>query len=112
MLRNDLIVKSTKYLFTLILFNPNVKMKSVNDIYIKKQQMITQLKHMISDGELNLIEKEILRSMQKGLSSNDIAILFNCSKEMINKHRNSILQKTKCVTMFDVISLATKRGWV
>lgn len=74
--------------------------------------MITQLKNLISDIELNVIEKELLRYMQKGLSSNEIASLFNCSREMIQKHRNSIMQKTNCHSMFDVISLANKKGWV
>jgi DNA-binding CsgD family transcriptional regulator len=67
---------------------------------------------MIADVELNGVEKEILYMMQKGLSSNEIASLFNCSKEMINKHRHSILQKTKCSTMFDVFALGAKKGWI
>lgn len=101
-----------QHLFTFTWFSANEKVKPVYDIYTKKKVMIKQIRNLVVDTELNGVEKEILRSMQKGLSSNEIASLFNCPKEMIAKHRNSILQKTNCVTMFDVISLATKKGWV
>jgi DNA-binding NarL/FixJ family response regulator len=91
---------------------PNTMTTGRADIYQKKKVMIKQVKTAIQDKELNGIEKEILYSMQKGLSSNEIASLFNCTKETINKHRQSILQKTNCSTMFDVISLGTKKGWI
>jgi DNA-binding CsgD family transcriptional regulator len=91
---------------------PNTVTTGRADIYLKKNVMIKHVKTVIQDKELNGIEKEILYSMQKGLSSNEIASLFNCSKEMINKHRQSILQKTNCSSMFDVISLGAKKGWI
>ncbi len=101
-----------QHLFNFACFKPNTKVKRSNDIYHKKIEMTTHFKNMIADTELNGIEKEILHMMQKGLSSNEIASLFNCSKEMINKHRNSILKKTNCTTMFDVFALGAKKGWI
>lgn len=100
------------HLFSFVSFKSNNEVRSVNDIYCKKKEMITQIKNMLVDTELNSVEKEILYMMQKGLSSNEIASLFNCSKDMINKHRNSILQKTNCTTMFDVFALGAKKGWI
>ena len=41
------------------------------------------------------IELEILQSVQKGLSSHQIAKIRNCSPRTIEKHRSNIIKKLK-----------------
>lgn len=78
----------------------------------KTYAMITQTISKLRNPGLSGLEKEILICMYKGLSSQEIALLLNCTNIMISKHRQSILKKTKCASMFEVISLAGKYGWL
>lgn len=100
------------YLFTIASQTRNSQRLRSCELCYKRYTMFTQSLHKTRDPELSGLEKEILISMQKGLSSQEIALLFNCTNIMISKHRQSILKKTKCSSMFDVISLADKYGWI
>lgn len=56
-------------------------------------------------------EMEIIRFIHDGKSSKEIAVLTNRSEETIKSQRKSILSKTECATMTDVIVLAKGLGW-
>ncbi len=64
------------------------------------------------DYNLTPKEIEIIKFVYKGLSSKEIANLTQRSEETIKSQRKSILAKTNCKTMTDVIVLAGKNGWV
>lgn len=57
-------------------------------------------------------EYEIIRFIHQGLSSKEIANRTNRSTETIKSQRKSILSKTGCASMIDVIVLANKNGWL
>jgi DNA-binding CsgD family transcriptional regulator len=57
-------------------------------------------------------EIEIIKFVHKGLSSKEIANLTQRSEETIKSQRKSILSKTGCQTMTDVVVLATKHDWL
>jgi DNA-binding CsgD family transcriptional regulator len=66
------------------------------------------------EKEFNLTEKEIeiIKFINKGMSSKEIANLTSRSAETIKVQRKKILDKTGCVSMNEVIALANKNGWV
>jgi|GEM_PF-2810142 len=70
------------------------------------------LEQGLEDYNLTQKEIEIIKFVYKGLSSKEIANLTQRSEETIKSQRKSILAKTKCQTMTDVIVLASKNGWV
>lgn len=57
-------------------------------------------------------EMEIIRFVNEGLSSKEIANRTQRSEETIKSQRKSILSKTSCQSMTDVIVLATRQGWI
>lgn len=57
-------------------------------------------------------EIEIIRFVHNGLSSKEIAVRNNRSEETIKSQRKSILAKTNCQSMTDVVVLAMKNGWI
>lgn len=57
-------------------------------------------------------EYEIIRFIHQGLSSKEIANRTQRSTETIKSQRKSILAKTGCASMIDVIVLANKNGWL
>jgi DNA-binding CsgD family transcriptional regulator len=62
----------------------------------------------------NLSEKEleIISFVSQGLSSKQIANLTNRSVETINTQRKSVLNKTGCKSMTEVVMLAKESGWI
>jgi len=65
-----------------------------------------------SDYGLSNKEIEIIKFVNKGLTSKEIAKATSRSEETIKKQRKSILAKTKCQTMTEVVAFANKNGWV
>lgn len=57
-------------------------------------------------------ELEIIKFVHEGLSSKEIAQLTNRSIETINSQRKSILAKTQCKSLTEVVVLAHQQGWI
>ncbi len=57
-------------------------------------------------------EIEVINFVNKGMSSKEIANFTNRSEETIKSQRKSILAKTNCQSMTEVIALANKNKWV
>lgn len=57
-------------------------------------------------------EMEIIRFVQAGKSTKEIAALTNRSEETIKSQRKSILAKTNCQSMTDVVIMALNNHWV
>ena len=66
----------------------------------------------VNEYSLSTKEIEIIKFVNKGLSSKEIAKTTSRSEETIKKQRKSILAKTKCQRMTEVVALANKNGWV
>ena len=66
----------------------------------------------VNEYGLSNKEIEIIKFVNKGLSSKEIAKTTSRSEETIKKQRKSILAKTKCQTMTEVVALANKHEWV
>jgi DNA-binding CsgD family transcriptional regulator len=69
------------------------------------------LNDQVDEYNLTPKEIEIIKFVQNGLSSKEIAQLTNRSVETINSQRKSILAKTQCKSLTEVIVLANKHGW-
>lgn len=78
----------------------------------KVYERIYSLTEQEEDYGLTPKEMEIIKFVHKGLSSKEIANLTNRSEETIKSQRKSIVAKTHCQTMTDVVVLATKNGWI
>lgn len=57
-------------------------------------------------------EIEIINFVHQGFSSKEIAFRTNRSVETINSQRKSILSKTSCKSMTEVVVMAKENGWV
>ncbi len=57
-------------------------------------------------------ELEILKHISNGLTSKEIAYNSNRSVETINKQRKTILEKTGCQSLTEVVALALKNKWI
>lgn len=66
------------------------------------------------DAEYGLSSKEIeiIKFVNKGKSTKEIAVLTGRSPETIKSQRKKILQKTGCASMVEVIAIANHQGWV
>ncbi|MFN3343292.1 MAG: LuxR C-terminal-related transcriptional regulator [Flavobacteriales bacterium] len=62
--------------------------------------------------KLSSKEMEIIKFVHQGLSSKEIANLTGKSIETINTQRKSILSKTGCKSLTEVIVLAKENGWI
>ena len=57
-------------------------------------------------------ELEIIKHISKGLTSKEIAYNSNRSVETVNKQRKTILEKTGCQSLSEVVTLAIKNKWI
>lgn len=89
------------------IYSQNAKGKW-NNVY----ERIYSLVEEIDDYGLTPKEFEIIKFVQRGLSSKEIANLTNRSEETIKSQRKSIVSKTGCQNMTEVIVLAFKNNWV
>ena len=55
-------------------------------------------------------EKEIIRTLIKGHSTNSMAKKLNLSYHTVNTHRKNILKKTKCKSTSEVIAKCIRDG--
>lgn len=78
----------------------------------KVYERFYSLTEVIDDFGLTPKELEIIKFVHRGMSSKEIANVTNRSEETIKSQRKSIVAKTKCQTMTDVVVLASKNGWV
>ncbi len=80
----------------------------------KWEKVFERFYPMKDDDEIPLSPKEleILRFVQQGLSSKEIAHLSNRSIETVNSQRKSILSKTGCKSITEVVILAKEKGWI
>lgn len=78
----------------------------------KVYERIYSLVDITEEYNLTPKELEIIKFVHKGLSSKEIANLTQRSEETIKSQRKSILAKTNCQTMTDVIVLAVRNAWV
>ncbi|MBK7669625.1 MAG: hypothetical protein IPJ32_21205 [Sphingobacteriaceae bacterium] len=67
----------------------------------------SQVEMGITDKEL-----EIIKHVSNGLTSKEIAYNSNRSVETINKQRKTILEKTGCQSLSEVVTLALKNKWI
>ena len=75
-------------------------------------ELIVPMEEHESDFDLSPKEMEIIKYVNRGLSSKEIANLTQRSIETINTQRKKILNKTNCRSMHEVIAMANKNGWV
>lgn len=114
--------------------NPIVVMgttSNINDIYNKpelfckityqnpkgKWEKIYERNVLLDDAPqqdfgLTTKELEIIKFVCKGMSSKEIANYTNRSEETIKSQRKSILAKTNCQNMTEVVVLANKNKWI
>lgn len=78
----------------------------------KLYERFYSLVDVVEDYNLTPKEYEIIKFVHKGLSSKEIANMTNRSEETIKSQRKSILAKTNCQTMTDVIVLSLRNGWI
>ena len=57
-------------------------------------------------------EREVLKNIVEGKSSNSIAADLNISLHTVNVHRKNILNKANCKTPIDLVTKAITEGWV
>lgn len=57
-------------------------------------------------------EKDILRSLAKGMSSTEISETLNISKHTVDVHRKNMLKKTGAKSTSEIIGIAFNNGWV
>lgn len=64
--------------------------------------------------EMGITERElqIIFGVSKGLTSKEIAFNSERSVETVNKQRKTILEKTGCQSMTEVVTLAIKNKWI
>ncbi len=64
--------------------------------------------------ELGITEKEleIIKHISKGLTSKEIAYNSNRSIETVNKQRKTILEKTGCQSLTEVVTIAIQNKWI
>lgn len=64
--------------------------------------------------ELGITEREleIIKHISNGLTSKEIAHNSNRSIETINKQRKTILEKTGCQSLTEVVKMALKNNWI
>lgn len=113
---NPLIVMGT----TTNISEIHTKPELFSKIYFKKSngkkekifERYYSLEDDIDDFGLTKKEIEIIKFIHKGLSSKEIANLTNRSEETIKSQRKSILSKTGCQSMTEVVVLAVKNNWV
>ncbi|MBP6576653.1 MAG: response regulator transcription factor [Chryseobacterium sp.] len=61
---------------------------------------------------LSVREKEILKMIQDGKRSKEIAELLFISINTVNRHRQNILEKLRVGNMTEACAMATKLGWI
>lgn len=57
-------------------------------------------------------EKDILRSLAKGMNSVEISETLNISKHTVDVHRKNMLKKTGAKSTNEIIGIAFNNGWV
>lgn len=113
--------------------NPLMLIGTVTDItdIHQKKELFCRITHQNSKGKWEKIyerfypltelpdnfnltskEMEIISFVHKGCSSKEIAVRSNRSIETINTQRKSILNKTGCKSMTEVVVLAKENGWI
>jgi DNA-binding CsgD family transcriptional regulator len=89
-----------------------IQLRKRNGKWEKLMERFYQSTDQEEDFGLTPKEMEIIRFVYNGLSSKEIANRTQRSTETIKSQRKSILTKTGCQRMTDVIVLAGKNGWV
>lgn len=64
------------------------------------------------DIPLSPKEIELIRFIEKGLTSKEIAHLTNRSIETVNSQRKNILKKIRCKSMTEAVVMAKNKGWI
>lgn len=64
------------------------------------------------DYELSIREREVIRFLAEGLTSNVIAAELNISPETVKTHRKNILRKTNLNNTIDLVAKAVREGWL
>lgn len=80
----------------------------------KWKKIFERIYPLNSETEIDLSPKEIeiIKFINKGLTTKEIAQLTNRSVETIKTQRKKILAKTGCQSMNEVIAMANRNGWV
>lgn len=80
--------------------------------WVKVFEHFYSLKHDSSEYNISEKEMEIISFVSLGLSSKEIANITHRSIETIHTQRKSILHKTGCKSMAEVIVLAKEQSWI
>lgn len=64
------------------------------------------------DYELSIREREVVKCLAEGLTSNIIASVLNISPETVKTHRKNILRKMNLNSTVDLITKAVREGWL
>jgi DNA-binding CsgD family transcriptional regulator len=82
----------------------------------KHWKKVFEKKYAVNESqvEMGITEKEleIIKHISNGLTSKEIAYNSNRSVETINKQRKTILEKTGCQSLSEVVTLALKNKWI
>lgn len=88
-------------------FSDNFKtMKQFSELYRENQQ----LKNQLSITSLTKREKEIIKMIAAGMTSNEIAVSLNISLHTANNHRKNILKKLNFHNKADIARFAVENG--
>jgi len=82
----------------------------------KHWKKVFEKKYAVNESqvEMGITEKELetIKHISNGLTSKEIAYNSNRSVETINKQRKTILEKTGCQSLSEVVTLALKNKWI
>lgn len=114
--KNPLMLMGTIIDISEIYLQPNIFCKitqlSNKGKWIKVFEHFYPIVDTLSDYRISEKEMEIISFVSLGLSSKEIANITHRSVETINSQRKSILSKTGCKSMTEVIVLAKEQGWI
>lgn len=88
-------------------FSDNFKtMKQFAELYRENQQ----LKNQLLTASLTKREKEVIKKIANGKTSNEIAELLNISTHTANNHRKNLLKKLNLHNIADIAKFAVENG--
>jgi two-component system response regulator NreC len=91
-------------------FGKNYDEEQLKEIDKKFGQVMTdQLDEFV---HLTEIEKKILELISKGMTSQEIAEIMDCSKKNVDYHRSKVMQRLEIKTLPELISYAVRFSMV
>ena len=94
--------------------SPNAElMASIRDIAAGKRVVAPEIENMLANDppvpDLSPRQREILESITRGLTNNQIAMQFDISPESIKTHINKLFKKLGAASRSEAVSIALRR---